>query len=105
LSVEGADEVAIADVASAIVEAMDFKGDIVFDTTKADGQFKKTASNKKLRKYLPDFNFTPFQVALRETVEWFCSNLKTVRKESSRNCGRSLEDCAQKRNNYPVRSR
>jgi len=32
-----------------------------FDTTKADGQFKKTASNAKLRRYLPGFQFTPFQ--------------------------------------------
>jgi len=32
-----------------------------FDTTKADGQYKKTASNAKLRKYLPNFKFTPFQ--------------------------------------------
>lgn len=32
-----------------------------FDTTKSDGQFKKTASNSKLRTYLPDFRFTPFK--------------------------------------------
>jgi hypothetical protein len=30
-----------------------------FDTSKADGQFKKTASNAKLRSLLPDFRFTP----------------------------------------------
>lgn len=30
-----------------------------FDTSKADGQFKKTASNAKLRGLLPDFRFTP----------------------------------------------
>ena len=29
-----------------------------FDTSKSDGQFKKTACNTKLRKYLPDFQFT-----------------------------------------------
>lgn len=29
-----------------------------YDTTKSDGQFKKTASNAKLRKYRPDFKFT-----------------------------------------------
>ena len=29
-----------------------------FDTSKSDGQFKKTASNSKLKKYLPDFKFT-----------------------------------------------
>ena len=34
---------------------------VKFDTTKSDGQFKKTASNAKLRQYLPDFKFTPFK--------------------------------------------
>jgi hypothetical protein len=38
------------------------QGEVKFDTTKADGQYKKTASNAKLRKYLPDFKFTPFKV-------------------------------------------
>ena len=28
--------------------------------SKSDGQFKKTASNAKLRRHLPDFTFTPF---------------------------------------------
>lgn len=40
---------------------MDFKGQIVFDTSKSDGQYKKTASNKKLRALYPDFEFTPIQ--------------------------------------------
>jgi GDP-L-fucose synthase len=80
LSVDEKDEVSIADVASAIVKAMDFKGEVVFDTSKDDGQFKKTASNKKLRKYLPQFEFTPFGDALKETVEWFVANYETARK-------------------------
>jgi len=41
-----------------IAEAMEFKGNIVFDDTKADGQYKKTASNEKLMKLRPDFRFT-----------------------------------------------
>lgn len=70
----------IKDVAMQVVSAMDFKGEVVvrgtptatprgpgvltprcaqFDTSKADGQFKKTASNAKLRQLLPDFKFTP----------------------------------------------
>ena len=40
----------IKDVAMAVVKAIDFQGEVVFDTSKADGQFKKTASNAKLRK-------------------------------------------------------
>jgi GDP-L-fucose synthase len=34
---------------------------IKFDTTKADGQYKKTASNKKLLSLYPDFKFTPIR--------------------------------------------
>ena len=35
-----------------------------FDTSKSDGQFKKTASNAKLRQYLPDFKFTDIKQGL-----------------------------------------
>lgn len=38
---------------------MKFEGNIVFDTTKSDGQHKKTASNSKLKALYPDFAFTP----------------------------------------------
>lgn len=54
------DEVSIKHVADSIAKAMDYKGEIVYDTSKADGQFKKTASNEKLKKLLPSFKFTPF---------------------------------------------
>lgn len=74
LSVGEEDEVSIKQVAESIVEAMEYKGSVEvrrqikpfsavilqYDTSKADGQYKKTASNAKLRKYLPDFKFTPF---------------------------------------------
>ncbi|KAK2490155.1 hypothetical protein MC885_006588 [Smutsia gigantea] len=51
-----------------------------FDTTKSDGQFKKTASNGKLRAYLPDFEFTPFKQAVKETCAWFSDNYEQARK-------------------------
>ena len=70
----------IADVAHAIAKAMDFKGKLVFDTSKADGQYKKTASNAKLRKHLPDFKFVPFQEGVNESVKWFEENYETCRK-------------------------
>jgi GDP-L-fucose synthase len=40
---------------------MNFSGEVVFDTTKSDGQHKKTASNKKLKELYPDFQFTPIE--------------------------------------------
>lgn len=37
----------------------DFGGRLVFDSSKSDGQYKKTACNKKLMSLYPDFKFTP----------------------------------------------
>ncbi|XP_015994716.2 GDP-L-fucose synthase isoform X1 [Rousettus aegyptiacus] len=80
LSVGEEDEVSIQEAAEAVAEAMDFHGDITFDTSKSDGQFKKTASNGKLRAYLPDFRFTPFKQAVKETCAWFTDNYERARK-------------------------
>lgn len=80
LSVDEADEVSIGDVAQTILKAFEFKGDVVYLTDKADGQFKKTASNAKLRRYLPDFKFTPFDQAIQESVDWFNANYDSARK-------------------------
>jgi len=79
LSVGEEDEVAIKDVAGYIAEAMDFKGNVVFDTSKADGQFKKTANNAKLRG-LNDFQFTPMKEGIKQACDWFVANYETCRK-------------------------
>ncbi len=55
------DEVSIKTVATLVAAAMRVEKGVVFDTSKADGQFKKTANNAKLRRYLPDFKFTPIE--------------------------------------------
>lgn len=80
LSVGEEDEVSIKTVADTIVKAMDFQGPFEFDTSRADGQFKKTASNAKLKKLLPDFSFTPFESAVQESVQWFVKNFEKCRK-------------------------
>lgn len=80
LTVDETDEVSIMDVAQMIVDAFQLEHGIVLDETKAIGQFRKTASNRKLRKYLPDFKFTPLREAINMTVEWFIQNYDTARK-------------------------
>lgn len=79
LSVDEKDEVSISYAAEQIAQAFGFKGKLVYDTKMADGQFKKTASNAKLRKLYPDFIFTSFDVAIKETVEWYKKNYKNAR--------------------------
>jgi len=63
-----------------VVKAFGFAGSVEYDATKSDGQYKKTVSNAKLRQYLPDFAFTPFQRAVDETVQWFVDNYAAARK-------------------------
>ena len=80
LSVDETDEISIGDLAKLVADAMGFEGNIVFDTTKNDGQYKKTASNKKLRELYPDFQFTSMQDGLAESCKWFIENYETARK-------------------------
>ena len=81
LSVDEADEISIADVAYAVADATGLpRESIKFDTEKSDGQFKKTASNAKLRKYLPDFKFTPFAEGVKAAVDWFAEHYDEARK-------------------------
>eukprot|EP00092_Neocalanus_flemingeri_P000095 GFUD01000097.1.p1 GENE.GFUD01000097.1~~GFUD01000097.1.p1 ORF type:complete len:316 (-),score=99.59 GFUD01000097.1:589-1536(-) len=80
LAPDEADEVSIKDVAMMILEAFDFKGDVKFLTDKPDGQLKRTASNAKLRTYLPQYQFMPTRQAIRETVQWYVDNHHVARK-------------------------
>jgi len=80
LSVDEAAEVSIKEAALSVVKAMKFEGEVIFDTTKADGQFKKTACNKKLRSYLPEYKFTTMDDGIQKSVDWFLANYETLRK-------------------------
>lgn len=73
-------KVSIKEVAELVAEAMGFEGKLVCDTTKADGQFKKTASNAKLRTLLPDYKFTPMKEGVKKSVDWFVQNYDAARK-------------------------
>lgn len=60
---------------------MEFHGSIKFDIKAADGQLKKTATNRKLRSLMKEkFEFTPLPVAIKETVTWFNNNYQKIRK-------------------------
>ena len=73
-------EISIKDLVSLIVDSMDFKGKVLFDTSKPEGQFRKPADNSKLKSYLPDFEFTSIEDGIKETVDWFIKNYENCRK-------------------------
>jgi GDP-L-fucose synthase len=74
------EEISIKDVVAIIVELMNFKGKVKWDSDKPDGQLRKPSDNSKIKNYLPDFKFTPLYNGLKETIDWFELNYSTIRK-------------------------
>jgi GDP-L-fucose synthase len=72
LSVSENDEISIGHVARFIAKSFGYEDRMVFDTSFADGQFKKTVSNTKLLEFLGGvFEFTPIEEGIKQTVDWF----------------------------------
>jgi len=75
-----AEEISIKEVVGIIVELMNFKGKVIWDTHKPDGQYRKPSNNNKIKKYLPDFKFTSLYEGLEETINWFEDHYDMARK-------------------------
>ena len=73
-------EISIMDLVDLLVKEFNFKGRVIFDKSKPDGQFRKPSDNTKLKSYLPDFKFTPIEDGVKETVSWFIENYEKTRK-------------------------
>ena len=80
LSVGEKDEVSISQVATLIAKKFDYLDSMIFDTSKSDGQYKKTASNTKLINMIGNFNFTNIEKGLNNTIDWFEANYDKIRK-------------------------
>lgn len=74
-------EMRISDLVNCIVSEFDFKKLVVYDKISSDGQISKTCSDIELLKYLPNFEFTPFSLALQKTIKHFKKNYKNIRKK------------------------
>lgn len=61
----------IGELARMIAEIYDFDGQIVFDTSKPEGQYKKPSSNSKLRNTGWNGEYTPLRTGLIETIQHF----------------------------------
>lgn len=68
------DELSINELAEKIRKVVGLKGVIVNDTSKSDGLFKKTVSNKLFLEAYPDFEFTTLDEGLKRTYDWYIHN-------------------------------
>ena len=80
LIVSGDEEISIKDLVGLLVDEFKFKGKVIFDETKPDGQYRKPSDNSKIKELLPDFEYTPLEQGIKETVNWFKENYENARK-------------------------
>lgn len=73
-------EVSIKFIGEKIAELFEYNN-IIFDSTKPDGQYKKTANNIKLIELLSNnINFMNISDGLQENIKWFLENYDNIRK-------------------------
>ncbi len=81
LNIGCTEERSIRSIVESLCEMLEYKGDIVYDTSKPVGQLRKPSSNHRLLSMTSwkEKDYTPFSQALRETCEWFKINYPNVR--------------------------
>ena len=79
INIGNTEEITIGDVAREIGRIMGFKGQIKFDTSKPEGQFRKPTSNKKLRELGCNIKYTTLTAGLESSIESFVKNYPNVR--------------------------
>ena len=80
LIISGDEEVSIKDLVDILVQEFNFKGKVIFDSSKPDGQYRKPSDNSRIKELLPEFEYTPFEQGIMETVNWFKENHENARK-------------------------
>lgn len=73
-------EYSIKEVVDLIIKYIGFEGEVKWLTDKPNGQHRKPSSNKKLLEIIGDYNFTTLEIGLKNTIDWFILNHKTIRK-------------------------
>lgn len=74
------EEISIRDIVLMIAEIFEFKGNVIFDSSKPDGQLRKPSDNSVIKTMFPDYKFTPIEIGLRKSISWFIENYENIRK-------------------------
>ncbi len=68
-------EISIRDLVYLVKEAVNYRGEVVWDTSRPDGQPRRMLDTSKAKL---EFGFeakTPFEVGLRRTIDWYRENI------------------------------
>ena len=80
INIGNTQEYKLKDVITLICKELEYNGEIVYDTTKPKGQVRKPTSNAKfLQLGWREEMYTPLEVGLKKTCDWFKTNYPNIR--------------------------
>jgi GDP-L-fucose synthase len=71
VNIGSSDEISIKDLIELVAELTEFKGKIVWDSSKPDGQPRRKLNVERAEKEFGFRSSTPFRTGLRETIRWY----------------------------------
>lgn len=71
LNISSGQELTIKELAETVAKVVGYEGEILWDTTKPDGQMRKRLDTTRMRELWPDFQFTSLEDGLREAVDGY----------------------------------
>lgn len=74
LVVSNSTETTIKSLVDLVSKSMNFQGQIVWDSSKPNGQERKPSDTDPLISLVPSFEFTTLEIGLPATIEWFQNN-------------------------------
>lgn len=80
ISLATGNERSIKEIAEMIYSEFNEINELVFDSSKPDGQFRKPVDISKIKNLWPDFQFSNFENSLKSSIEWFRQNYQLSRK-------------------------
>lgn len=75
LNIGSDQEISIKELAELIASFCNFKGEIIWDVTKSDGQMRKKLDTSRMKDYIKH-QMTPLPSGLRQTMYWYIEQLK-----------------------------
>jgi GDP-L-fucose synthase len=79
LNIGNPGEYSIRYLAETLMKLMDYTGDVIWNTEKPEGQFRKPSSNEKFINLVGNYSYTPLEAGLRKTVNWFLKAYPDIR--------------------------
>ena len=80
LIVSGPKQYTIKEMVEKLVKVAGFKGNVIWDKTKPNGQHARPSNLSLLHSTFPNFEFTDIDEGLEKSYNWFVENYPNVRK-------------------------